>query len=281
MYKDGKWAREIIQLQGKNGAWGYFHTLSEPNKNPITTEQALRRLLILGYTIDDEPIQKAVEYMINCLSGNDELPDRREKVHNWDVFTDLMLSTWIRKFTLNNDKANLISDKWSMVISAAFTDGQYNHAEYLRAYNDLLLIKAKGGRILDFVNFYQVSLVADNLNEVIENRLFDYILNHHNGIYYIYDKSLNMLPPEFKSKDASRYISAIELLTAYKRNLGKLSFVVDWLMNNQNENGKWDMGSKANDKIYFPLSDSWRKVEDREIDCTYRIKKLINTIIYT
>ncbi len=69
MYKNSKWAKEILCLQYDEGMWGYFHTLSEPRKHPVTTEQALRRLQILGYTIDDEPIQKAVEYMNDCLIG--------------------------------------------------------------------------------------------------------------------------------------------------------------------------------------------------------------------
>ncbi len=93
MYKNSKWAKKIIALQKENGMWGYFHSLSKPNENPITTEQALRRLSVLGYTIEDEPIRKAVAYMSDCLSGKNQIPDRREKLHNWDIFTKLMLST--------------------------------------------------------------------------------------------------------------------------------------------------------------------------------------------
>ena len=104
MFKTGKWAREIISLQKPNGMWGYF-PLSEPNKTPITTEQALRRLSILRYTIDDECIIKAVGYINDCLSGKERIPDRREKVHNWDIFTDLMLATWIRRFTKGDRKS--------------------------------------------------------------------------------------------------------------------------------------------------------------------------------
>ena len=44
----------------------------------------------------------------------------------------------------------------------------------------------------------------------------------------------------------------------------KLDFVVKWLKSNQDENGQWDLGVKANDNIYFPLSDSWRKAEIRK-----------------
>ena len=61
--KNGKWAKKIIELQHDDGSWGYFHTLTKPTtKQPLTTEQALRRLEILGYTINDKPIQKAIKY---------------------------------------------------------------------------------------------------------------------------------------------------------------------------------------------------------------------------
>lgn len=278
MYKETKWAREIISLQEKDGSWGYFHSLSEPNKYPITTEQALKRLCFFGYTIEDDVIQKAVRYMSECLLGKNQILDKREKLHDWDIFTSMILSTWIRKFTKQDKKANDISETWAKVISVAFANKNYNHLEYVKAYNETFGIKPKGGRLVDFVSFYQVSLIADNLDNETENAVFDYILNHDCGIYYIYDKPLCQLPSEFNTKLSSRYIGAIELLSAYKNNVQKLEFVANWLMNNRNENGKWDMGGKVNDKVYFPLSDSWRKAENRENDCTYRIQKLINSI---
>ena len=38
-YKNGKWAKKIIELQHDDGSWGYFHSLSNPTpKQPITTE---------------------------------------------------------------------------------------------------------------------------------------------------------------------------------------------------------------------------------------------------
>ncbi|MDR2941219.1 MAG: hypothetical protein LBV17_01315 [Treponema sp.] len=74
----------------KDGSWGYFHTLSNPSsKRPMTTEQALRRLEILGFTIDDITIQKALKYLNNCLTGKENIPDRVEKKHDWNIFTDI------------------------------------------------------------------------------------------------------------------------------------------------------------------------------------------------
>lgn len=54
--------------------------------------------------------------------------------------------------------------------------------------------------------------------------------------------------------------------------------MADWLDNNKDENGQWDLGAQANDNMYFPLSDSWRKLSDRIKDCTYRIEKIIANI---
>ena len=51
-----KWVTGILALQHEDGSFGYFHSLAGPTKRqPITTEQALRRLLALGLDINDEP----------------------------------------------------------------------------------------------------------------------------------------------------------------------------------------------------------------------------------
>ncbi len=275
MYKDSIWSKEIIMKQNREGSWGYFHTLSEPKKYPITTEQALRRLQILGYTIDDEPIQKAVSYMSDCLAGKKQIPDRREKLHNWDIFTDLMLSTWIRRFTNDIDKANSVAETWANIVTHAFSKGEYLHDDYVNAYRSAFGMIPRGGRLIDFASFYLVSLLSDQLDESTERKVFDYILYKENGIYYVYDQRLTVLPAGFTSKQASRYIGAIELMSLYHRNISKLRFVTDWLKSNQNESGCWDMGNGVKDYVYFPLSDTWRQKMNREMDCTYRIKKLL------
>jgi ribosomal-protein-alanine N-acetyltransferase len=127
MYKNSKWSKEIIALQNEDGLWGYFHTLSDPSKNPITTEQALRRLQILGYTIDDACIQKTVQYMHDCLIGKKDMPDRREKTHDWDIFTQLMLSTWIRRFT--KDDSRDAFERWTSSNDSEFWEPAHKSIE--------------------------------------------------------------------------------------------------------------------------------------------------------
>lgn len=279
--KDSKWAHEIVSLQCEDGSWGYFHSLSNPvSSHSITTEQAVRRLQMIGYTINDLPIKKAVAYMHACLAGNKQIPDRREKLHDWDIFTALMLSTWIRRFTLEDTLANNTAEKWAQIIKHAFIDGTYDHEHYADSYKRAFNMAPRGGRLVDFVSFYQVSLLADFLDKDTEAAMFDYFLNHESGIYYIYDEPLSVLPKEFKSKQASRYIGAIELLSEYRNPncKEKLGFVGEWLKHNREPDGLWDMGPAVKDGVYFPLSDHWRCIETRKQDCTYRITNLIKNI---
>ena len=279
MHKDGKWAKNIIALQEDDGKWGCFHSLSKFYNAPITTEQALRRLERLGYTIEDECIQKAVSYMDDCLTGKKSIPDRREKVHDWNIFTSMILATWIRRFTLDNSNANKIAKQWADVISSAFVGGVYNHNEYVAAYHEILGMKPNGGILIDFMNFYPISLLSNGLDCKTEIALMRYALNKEDGIYYIYDKRLSVLPSSFESREASRYLGAIELLSKYKYAKNELRFVADWLIEKKNMDGKWDMSKVVNDKVYFPLSDNWRKKETREADCTERIDALLKEIL--
>jgi hypothetical protein len=119
------------------------------------------------------------------------------------------------------------------------------------------------------------------VDENIEPYYFNYILEHEHGIYYVYNKKLKNVPKIFQSKYTSSYLRAIELLSKYD-NIEckkKLQFVVKWLKENMYARNKWDMGKETKDGINFPLSDSWRNVDIRKDDCTYRIEKLLNKLI--
>lgn len=108
---------------------------------------------------------KAVNYINDCLIGNNEIPDIREKLHVWDIVTSLILTAWIRVFTKDNAAANVVAKKWTQIISAAFAHGEYNHEKYVRAYHEVLGLKPKGGRLIDFVNFYPVLLLMKDATE--------------------------------------------------------------------------------------------------------------------
>lgn len=74
-----KWVREIVNLQWDDGSWGQFHSMSQFSSSVMTTEHALRRLLILGLDKNDEHIKKAFTYMEKYLLREVDLRDYKEK----------------------------------------------------------------------------------------------------------------------------------------------------------------------------------------------------------
>lgn len=278
MFKDSLDAKKIIAAQDENGLWGNFHSLAEPTNKPYTTEQALRRLEILGYTKFDLPIKRTIDFMEACLRRNAIMPDRREESHNWDIFMELMLATWIRRFSNDSDCAKEIALKWAHIVSMGFKDGKLNPEEYNDAYQQIFGEKIYGGVFKDCANFYHVSLLKGMLEPQIEMNFIDYILNHPQGIYYLgYNKKLKELPDKFDSKQTVKFIASIKLLQEYDYGMSQLGYVERWLNKHKASASTWELSSNVKDKIYLPLSESWRKKERRINDCTYFINEIVST----
>lgn len=265
-------------MQNPDGTWGsQFHTLSMPDRRRglITTEQALRRLKILGFTIGDEPIRRAVDCMLACLRGERKIDSYWEKGHDWALFTRLMLCTWVREFDPEEPLALDFARRWARVIEGAFAGGGYDFAAYSEAYTAEFNSPIRGGRERDFVDFYHVSLLRGMLTEGTESKFLDYIVNKPEGIYYICDGPVSVPPKEFASRETVRYLSAMELLLGYRLGPGKLRFAADWLRENRDAGGLWDLGPKAADRVHLPLADSWRRKGSRQADCTYWVGSIL------
>lgn len=265
-------------MQHPDGSWGCFHTLRGDSDTSITTEQALTRLECLGYTAEDECIKTAIAHMETLLHTG-ELPEGKEKTSDFETFVDLIVAARIRRFTDQCESANEIAENWAQAITKAFSSGTYSQTDYESCYAQVFGRKPKGGRLTDFVNFYQLSILPGMLDRQTENLMLDYVLKHENGIYYVYESRLDIVPDEFQSKKTNRYLAAIELLTRYESGKDKLSFAYDWLKANQQADGTWDMGAAAKDGVYFPLSDRWNKTS-RITDSTHRISKLFSLPCY-
>jgi len=277
-YKSGKWASEILALQREDGIWGLqFHTLSVPTKKyPLTTEQALRRLRILGYDLHDAPIRKTVDYMTACLRGECKMDDSWERLHDWPLFTKLMLSTWVRLFEPENEVAVAFARRWAAVMENAFAGGAFDRDAYVQAYIDEF--GAKHHNVEDFDKYYMVPLLRGLLKPETESLWLEHVLTRPGGIYYIMNKPLDKLPEVFASREASLYLAALEAVAEYDSARGKLGYAVDWLNNNRDEDGQWDFGAKASDGVYFPLSNSWRAAEVRRADCTGRVERFLRRV---
>lgn len=278
-HKDGKWARQILDSRNDEGMWGDFHALSRPVGNkPITTEQAIRRLRILGFTKEDEPVRRVLERMCQCVSGERKIDGYYEKTHDWALFEKLMLSAWIRLFDPENETALGVARQWAAIAERAFASGRYDRDDDAAAFAAQFGRSPKSGFETGFGMFYHAALLQGVLTPETESRLLDYYIARPEGIYYIYDKPLYVLPEMFASRAASCYLAAIEVLADYRQAGEKLRFVVRWLDENRDEQGQWDLGAGVKDGVYFPLSDSWRKEACRKSDCTERILKILEKL---
>jgi hypothetical protein len=151
----------------------------------------------------------------------------------------------------------------------------YDGDAYVEAYNDILNPE-KGKFVWPIENFYQVTMPKGLLSEDTEKAFVEYITSSDKGIYYIYNKPLNTLPSDFQSKDALRFINAYSLIGEFSAHNDNTQRFVDWIYNNIGDDNMWDIGTKSKDNYVLPLSDSWRKVINRKIDCTITILKVLD-----
>lgn len=274
----GKWARALIAAQDANGLWGTFHSLAVPRAGmPLCTEQALLRLWVLGYTAQDAPIARTLDTLRKTLRGDFAMPGHREITHDWDLFTALMMAAWLRLFVPGDPDACAFADRWARVVAVAFAGGTYNERTYANAYTDAFGIKPRGARFEDFVSFYTVILLAGRLEEKVEAPLFDHLLAHPGGVYYVYGHRMDA-PPPFAGKAAARYLAALALLARYRRQRGRLAFAADWLHASRLPDGGWDLGPGAADGVYLPLSDDWRQRCARQADCTDWVGRILSEL---
>ena len=279
-FKEGKWARQIIDLQNEDGSWGtYFHTMAVPvKKTQLTTEQALRRLWILGFDKGDRVIKRTLNYMRSCLLGERKVDDYSEITHDWPLFTQLMLSAWVRVFDSGDHLANSFSKRWAKVIEASFQSQEFDESVYLRKYADEFGKRTRGARELDPTSFYHVVLLRDMLSSEIEAKYLEHILAKPDGVYYVYANAVSQTPKVFASKETSRYLTLLLLLSEYGLFGMKFGFIRQWINANKDETGQWDLGIAAKDGVIFPRSDSWRTAADRAADCTDEITLLLNRL---
>ena len=276
-YRTGKWAAAVLAAQHTDGTWGsMFHSMAQPANAPLTTEQALRRLHALGFTIADEPIRRCVDTMAACLRGERKIDEYWETGLDWAMFEPLMLSAWIRRFAPDQPDALALARRWAYVAEAGFASGTLDESAWNAAYEAEFHRKDRHPRPLGFSPFYHGMLLPGLLRAETENALVQHILQ--TGVYYVYAKPLAHPPAPFATLETSRWLAALELLAEYPHAKEHLAFAAAHLYLNIGSDGQWDLGVQSNDKVYFPLSDSWRTEALRKADCTARVQRFLDKL---
>lgn len=262
----------LESIQNSNGDFGSFHSMS--SNSSITTEKALRRFLFLGLDINYPIVKRCLDYVKRCLYKEIYIPDRREKVINWDVFEELMFSSWLNIFNVKDEKLTSTKMQWKRVIENSVVDNKFNYDEYKKQYRSTF--GSLGKREISPSNFYMVTLLKGVLTPDISNTYFKYIMEK--GIYYIYDKNLYEVPACFDSFKTINYLIAIKLIASFAESSDDLNFIKNWLYKNMSSEGKWIMMKVKPDGVIFPRSENWRKKENKLADINFFINEIISDV---
>lgn len=262
---------DLINYQKEDGSFGPFHSMSKNSQ--ITTEKALNRFFYLGLDKNNPIVEKTLSYVRKCFHGDLEIPDRKEKVMQWNVFEKLMFGTWLVIFKKEDEDVRKLQSIWRDLIKESISEGKFNLDLYKTNYQRAFGRLKAGQRVIDPTSFYMVNFLRNQLDDYTSMAYFEYVMEK--GIYYIYDKNLHDLPKVFDHKNTIYYLIAISLAAPYTRDKGSLNFVKEWLLNNQAQDGLWHMKNLKSDGIIFPTSSSWRAKESKLNDINNFIKNQI------
>ena len=107
--------------------------------------------------------------------------------------------------------------------------------------------------------------------------MLETVMHASEGIYYVYEKSISVLPP-IASRDFWGWFRAHQLLSRFDGWKALSTEAVNWIWAQRTDEGFWDLGSKLSRKPWtsFPLSESWRRPRNRIIDSTVEMLGLLS-----
>lgn len=271
------WLHELQQFQHSDGTWGRFHSRNSALKQIFpTTEIAISRALALGLDKNSLVLQAATGFMLKHLAGEVDWSDPPEKHEGWPVNIRFITAGTLARVDSQQPALEESCQKWIGIVERTFRSGAYNPQDERLAHLYINGIRTKG-KYLKLAALYPLLLLSSsliNLTESLEKSFLKWIWNKEGGIYYVYSSCLNDIP----ALDANHFcgwLEALELLSRFNSWRTFTRQAVEWLWNQKDDQGLWDFSPRARSSVYFPLSESWRNMLDRKIDCSIRILSLL------
>jgi len=258
--------------QFDDGSWGRFHTQDSSVDSPFpTTEIAVK--LALDYGLDKNSIllRRTVDYILDHLDGKLEWSDPAEKHDNpaaWPIETRMYSASILALIDNCHPSLDRYWDYWNTVLSAAFGSGVYN--SQVEKTERIRLDNCIRKRPLPFHVKHPLIIITSTrrtLDEELQDRILDFVMNNPQGIYYVYSKRLNDFNA-IAARDVFFWLQAQMIIGRFKLWREKSEPALEWIWTKKNKNGLWDFGSgiPRRPMLSFPLSTSWKKGKDRVID---------------
>jgi hypothetical protein len=172
------------------------------------------------------------------------------------------------------------AQRWREVLRLACLGAGFDRVAYANAIETVFGLPA--GALAGLAPLHQSGYLLELLHGLLplelEQTWLTHLFEQERGIWPICNRSLRHLPLVFPSCEAVRYIAALERLAGYSTAVPFLNDAFDWLWQQRNAAGFWDLSSPARDGIHLPLSVSWRLRANRALDSTVRVLILLQHI---
>jgi hypothetical protein len=280
--QDSKWVALLQSSQLADGTWGRFHTQDSSIKQPFpTTELAIAAALDLGLDRHSLVLRKVLPVILDYMAGRTVWPDPPEKHDNpqaWYVWVPQLSAATLAQIDRHHPRLDKFWTLWAEAIKESFRSGAYDRQREIAVLNSLLECRMKNP-VAFHVRYPLLILSAtDNqLPEDLERKMLHFVMHAPSGIYYVYQKDISVLPP-IHSRDFWGWFRAHRLLSRFRLWKELSTEAVNWIWAQRTKEGYWDSGSKVTRRPYsgFPLSESWRRPNNRIVDCTVEVLGLLS-----
>lgn len=269
--------RELASQQCSNGGWGAFHSRNTGSKGRIsTTEAAVERALSLGLDASHPILENASSYILALMKGELPFPDRPEKNDRWLTGVRLFLASTLALIHPHHPLLDRDRNLWHQIAKETFQSGKYNPQHEIQAH-------AKGtgasvfGSYLVLNHRYQLNIlgsVPGLLGIELEMALLEWLWELPAGIGYL---GLPLyLPPPRKPRPIDSWFTSLEWIARlFPTWVYFAKPAVDWIWEQRGREGYWDFGLRSPSSRFFPLSENWRRRENRLLDWTTRVLILL------
>jgi len=272
-----RWVSELQREQDRDGGWGRFHSMDSKAKRKIkTTEVGVERGLALGLNATDPIFRDTLSYLSRLLEGSVDFPDPPERNDRWLTGKQLFVAATLAKLQPTLSVLDDAWELWATIATRTFVSGEYDPDAEIRAHRELTGASVKDSYLV-LNKRYALALLGSRAAQIpnhTENALVAWIWHKEKGIGYL-GVSLSSPPVHFLPGTLDRWFTSLELLSCFPSWRGFAKNVIDWLWAQRNEEGFWDFGPRASTSYYFPLSESWRKKQNRKYDYSTRVLTLL------
>ncbi len=269
--------RALAAAQQRNGGWGRFHSQdSTLHRKFPTTEFAVARALALGLAPTGRILAKTAEYIGAMLTDDIPFPDPAEMNDRWPVGVRLFLAATLARLQPGHPLLNPERSLWLGILRRTFHRGTYDPKEEQRAHLDTTGARVKNSYlVLD--NRYMLDLLGSEpglLPPDLEAVFLGWLWSRVGGIGYL--GAPLTCPPPSSPGPFERWLTTLELFAGTKLDWAVHAVqAIEWLWDQCGPDGYWDFGTRSALSAALPLSNSWRRRQNRVIDWSTRILILL------